>query len=127
MSFDEVRNRGGRKPGSRNRFSARVLDEALAHWEKHGTAAMDDMRAEDPSGYIRAMFSILPKEIAVETVSSGLSPDERLELIDRLKQHLLARPQEPILIEAKANGFKQSEPIRAREDQGGNRGARGRG
>jgi hypothetical protein len=116
MSFDDVRQRG-RKLGSRNRFSQRVLNDAIEHWEKHGTAAMDDMRAEDPSGYIRAMFSILPKEIAVETVSSGLSPDERLELIDRLKQHLLARPQEPILIEAKkTNGFEQPEPIRARED-----------
>jgi hypothetical protein len=116
MSFDEVRNRGGRKPGSRNRFSARVLDEALAHWEKHGTAAMDDMRMESPSSYVRAMFSILPKELTVEAVSSGLSAEERIELIDRLKQHLLARPQEPMLIEARTNGFEQPEPIRARED-----------
>jgi hypothetical protein len=123
MAFDDVRRRG-RAPGSRNRFSQRVLNDAIANWEKHGTAAMEDMRAEDPGGYVRAMFSILPKELTIEAVSSGLSAEERGELIEKLKQHLLTRPQEPILLEAKAieakttngNGFKQPDPTRARED-----------
>jgi hypothetical protein len=121
MAFDDVRRRG-RAPGSRNRFSVRVLEDAIAHWEKHGTAAMDDMRVEKPNEYVRAMFSILPKELTIEAVSSGLSADERLELIDRLKQHLLTRPQNPILIEAKTNGSEQLEPDRVSEDQGSTRG-----
>src|SRR5229473_1114469 len=123
MAFDDVRRRG-RAPGSRNRFSQRVLNDAIEHWEKNGTAAMEDMRVEDPSGYVRAMFSILPKELTVEAVSSGLSAEERLEMIAALKQHILTRQQEPpLLIEAKTieaktingNGFKQPEPTRARK------------
>jgi hypothetical protein len=113
MGFDDIRRRG-RAPGSRNRFSQRVLDDAIAHWETHGAAAMDDMRAEKPNEYVRAMFSILPKEYMVEAVSSGLSAEERLEIIEKLKQHLLTRQQEPpLLIEVKTNG---SEPSRARDD-----------
>jgi hypothetical protein len=105
----------GRGLGVRNKFSARMLHDAFAHWEKHGQAAMDDMREEKPSEYVRAMFSILPRELVVESVTTGLTPEERLEMIDKLKQHLLTRPQEqqPILIEAKVNG---SESARARED-----------
>jgi hypothetical protein len=49
------------------------------------------MRAEDPGGYVRAMFSILPKEYTVEAVSSGLSVEERLELIEKLKQYQAER------------------------------------
>ena len=121
MAFDDVRRRG-RTPGSRNRFSQRVLNDAIANWEKHGTAAMEDMRAEDPGGYVRAMFSILPKELTVEAISSGLSAEERLEMIEKLKRHLLTRPQESILLEAKAieaktsNGNGFTDPTRSRED-----------
>jgi hypothetical protein len=132
MAFDDVRRRG-RAPGSRNRFSQRVINDAIEHWEKYGTISMDHMRKQDPSGYVRAMFSILPKEYQVEAISTGLSAEERLELIEKLKQHLLTRPQEPILLEAapngayapaktieakttNGNGFKQPDPTRARED-----------
>jgi hypothetical protein len=116
MGLDDLR-RTGRAPGSRNRFSKRLIEDALANWEKHGTAAMEDMRAEDPGGYVRAMFSILPKEYTVEAVSSGLSPEERLELIERIKEHLLTRQEPPKLIEAKIDDDElQPEPTRARED-----------
>src|SRR5258708_23115544 len=112
MAFDDVRRRG-RAPGSRNRFSQRLIDDALEHWREHGVAAMNDMRAEDPSGYVRAMFSILPKELTVEAVKSDLTPEGRLEMIERLKQHLLTPPQEPILLQAKTTNvkrFKQPDP-----------------
>jgi hypothetical protein len=105
----------GRLPGVRNKFSARVLHDAFAHWEKNGQAAMEDMRTEKPHEYVRAMFSILPKELVVESVTTGLTAEERADLIDKLKQHLLTRQQEqePILIEAKVNG---SQPDRAKQD-----------
>jgi hypothetical protein len=113
MGLDDVR-RIGRAPGSRNKFSKRLIEDARANWEKNGTAAMEDMRHDDPGGYVRAMFSILPKEYTVEAVSSGLSPEERLELIDRLKHHLLSRQEEPpLLIEARID---EPEPARARKD-----------
>jgi hypothetical protein len=115
MGVEHLR-RTGRAPGSRNRFSQRLLEDALANWEKNGTAAMEDMRHDDPGGYVRAMFSILPKEYTVEAVSSGLSPEERLELIDRLKAHLLTRQEPPMLIEAKIDDELEPEPTRARED-----------
>jgi hypothetical protein len=47
-------------------------------------------------------------------MTTGLTAEERIEMIAALKQHLLTVQQEqPMLIEAKTNGFERS-----RQDQG---------
>jgi hypothetical protein len=107
------RNRGGRPVGSRNKFSGAFLRDFLADWEVNGPAAIKTVRMRDPSTYLRVAASILPKELMVESVSSGLTPEERIEMLTVLKQQLLTVQREPILIEAKTNGFERS-----RQDQG---------
>jgi hypothetical protein len=93
-------SRGGRPAGVRNRFSGAFLTDFLADWEAGGAAAIKVVRLRDPSTYVRVAASILPKELMVEAVTSGLSAEERTEMIAMSKQHLLTK-QEPVLLEAK--------------------------
>jgi hypothetical protein len=93
---------GGRPAGVRNRFSHAFLSDFLADWEQHGAAAIKTVRVRDPGCYLRTAAAILPKELMVETMTTGLTAEERAEMIAMLKQHLLTRQQEQlILIEAK--------------------------
>jgi hypothetical protein len=96
--------RGGRPVGARNRFSHAFITDFLADWEKHGAKAIQSVRMLDPGTYLRVAASIIPRELMVEPVTSGLSAEERSEMIAALKQHLLTvRQGQPMLIEAKAN------------------------
>src|SRR5262245_55515840 len=94
----------GRPTGVRNRFSHSFLTDFLADWEQHGASAIKTVRVRDPGCYLRTAAAILPKELMVETMTTGLAAEERAEMIAMLKQHLLARQQEqPMLIEAKVD------------------------
>src|SRR5215471_16412567 len=105
----------GRPPGVRNRFSHAFLTDLLADWQANGPAAIKTVRMRDPSTYLRVAASILPKELMVDAVmTTGMTAEERIEMIAALKQHLLTvRQEQPMLIEAKTNGFERS-----RQDQG---------
>jgi hypothetical protein len=93
---------GGRPAGVRNRFSHAFLTDFLADWEKHGTGAIKSVRMTDPGTYLRVAASILPKELMVDAVTTGLTAEERAEMIAALKQHLLSvRQEQPMLIEAR--------------------------
>ena len=95
---------GGRPAGVRNRFSHAFLTDFLADWEKYGASAIKSVRMTDPATYLRVGATILPKELMVETMTTGLTAEERDEMIAMLKQHLLTRQQEqPMLIEAKVD------------------------
>ena len=92
----------GRPKGSRNRLAEKLVADICADWEQHGAAAIKTVRVRDPGCYLRTAAAILPKELMVETMTTGLTAEERAEMIAMLKQHLLTRQQEqPILIEAK--------------------------
>ena len=105
----------GRPAAVRNKFSNAFLTDFLADWQANGAAAIKTVRMRDPSTYLRVAASILPKELMVDAVmTTGMTAEERIEMIAALKQHLLTvRQEQPMLIEAKANGFERS-----RQDQG---------
>jgi hypothetical protein len=95
---------GGRPAGVRNRFSHAFMSDFLADWEKYGATAIKSVRMTDPATYLRVGAAILPRELMVETMTTGLAAEERAEMIAMLKQHLLTRQQEqPMLIEAKVD------------------------
>jgi hypothetical protein len=112
---------GGRPAGVRNRFSGAFLTDFLADWESGGAAAIKVVRLRDPSTYLRVAASILPKELMVETMTTGLTAEERTEMIVALKEHLRLTAQQqgpsearnglrPMLIEARAE--PQLEPVK---------------
>jgi hypothetical protein len=110
MRFRPGNPGGGRPAGARNKLNARFLEDLLADWHAHGKKAIELMRVEDPSAYVRVVASTLPKEFTVETALAELSDDDVDDLIGRLKQHMLeTRKQSPMLIEGETikvtNGF----------------------
>jgi hypothetical protein len=80
----------GRPKGSRNKLCRAMLDDLMADWAEGGPAAIKIMRIEEPAQYVRAMVSILPKELIWE---SGLADIDDVEL-DSLIEMLRARALE---------------------------------
>jgi hypothetical protein len=111
MTFHNGLPKGGRPKGARNRLCRAVLDDLMADWREGGPAAIKIMRTERPHEYVRAMVSILPKELILESSMTDLTDDQLDELIDQIKQQLLTvRREPPMLIEAKS---QEVEPIDA--------------
>lgn len=80
----------GRPSAVRTQFSNAFLNDFLADWKANGPAAIKTVRVRDPSTYFRVAASILPKEMTVDAMlTTGLSAEERSEMITALKQHLL--------------------------------------
>jgi hypothetical protein len=55
----------GRPQGARSKFSEQACADALADWTANGAGVLERVRATDPSTYLRVLFSIIPKDIAV--------------------------------------------------------------
>jgi hypothetical protein len=55
----------GRQRGSRNRLQATVYDIAAASAEKHGAAALDQVRRENPGLYLKVLVSLVPRELEI--------------------------------------------------------------
>ncbi len=71
----------GRPRGARNKLAARVLEDLFAHWNESaapgsnmtkGLAAMEMMYKEKPNEYVRAVLSVMPKELAIENFTAGM-------------------------------------------------------
>ena len=56
----------GRPKNSRNRLSTKFLDALAKDFEEHGEGVLKIVRAEDPSGYLRVVASLMPKELDIE-------------------------------------------------------------
>jgi hypothetical protein len=54
---------GGRKPGSRNKFGEAFIADVYQEWQKTGAVALKRMSEDDPSGFVRVVAGILPREI----------------------------------------------------------------
>lgn len=55
----------GRPQGARSKFADAACADALKHWTSGGSDVLERVKKEDPSTYLRVMFSIIPKDIAV--------------------------------------------------------------
>ena len=52
----------GKARGSRNRLQTKFLMELADDFEANGKAAIQKMREVDPSGYVKAVASLMPKQ-----------------------------------------------------------------
>jgi hypothetical protein len=89
---------GGRPRGARNRLTVRVFEDILAHWNEpatdgstntKGRAALEIMLREKPNEYVRAVLSVMPREIAIENVMTDLDNEQLDELMAKIREHLL--------------------------------------
>ena len=62
-----LRNPGGKPLGARNRLTAQFLAALAEDFEAHGREVIQAMREKDPSGYVRAIVALCPKELEVAT------------------------------------------------------------
>jgi hypothetical protein len=88
----------GRPKGARNKLAAQVFDDLFAHWSEpvsednpmpKGREALETMYREKPNEYVRAVLSVMPKELAVENVMTDITDEQLDELMARIRDHLL--------------------------------------
>jgi hypothetical protein len=91
-------NSPGRTRGARNRLTVRVFEDVLAHWNEpaspgesttKGMASLEIMMKERPNEYVRAVLSILPKEIAIESVTAEMTDEDLDTLTAKIRDALL--------------------------------------
>jgi hypothetical protein len=75
----------GRPQGARSKFSEQACADALADWTAHGESVLARVRATEPATYLRVLFSIIPKDVAIsiEQRTGPLQSDE-MRMLRRL-------------------------------------------
>jgi hypothetical protein len=83
-------NPAGRPKGSRNKLCEDFISKLYADFTEHGAQAIDTMRQEDPSGYVKVVAGLLPKEFVIDRPIEGLTDDELAAAIVELRARLTA-------------------------------------
>lgn len=86
-------NPAGRPKGARSRFTEQFYLDLAEDWQEHGKEAMQRVRKEDPSTYLRVAASLLPKDIkltsdtdaTLDKFLNGLNDEQLDELITGLR------------------------------------------
>jgi hypothetical protein len=93
-------NGGGRPKGSRNKLGEQFLADLHAEWKKSGPAALKAMAENDPSGFVRVVANILPRELDFAlTTESELFRDctDFLAAYRLARQHIGAEDNPPMI------------------------------
>lgn len=59
-------NPGGKPVGSRNALQGDFLKKLQQDFEKFGAVAIRQCRKNDPTGYVRVVAALLPKEVEIK-------------------------------------------------------------
>src|SRR5262249_42597160 len=91
----------GRPLGIRNKVSKKFLEDVYESWQKHGRDVLEILATQPRhrESYARLVAGCLPKELIFESVTDTASAEDLDVIIDMIKQHLLSKPGEPLLIE----------------------------
>jgi hypothetical protein len=87
---DISKYRAGRPPGARNRFSGQFLSDLAEAWAEHGKDALNIMAKEEPSKFVVACASLLPRDVLL-TIDrepgplDSLSPAEMRGLLETVR------------------------------------------
>jgi hypothetical protein len=84
----------GRPRESRDRLSRRFLEELAADFDKNGAAVIAEVRASDPSTYLRVVASLQPKELELRRPEEDIADDELVALIAQLRAALPPKPDD---------------------------------
>ena len=75
--FDGSKPGPGRPKGSRPKLAEAFIHALHNDFVDHGVAAIEHVRTNDPTAYVKVVASILPKEFKIETVND--LTDEQLD------------------------------------------------
>ena len=84
----QIANPAGRPLGARNRLNKALIEDLYAEWK-------------EPAQFVKCALATLPRELLIEGVASELSDEEIDAQIIWLREQL-AKPETPLMIEAKA-------------------------
>ncbi len=80
-------NPAGRPKGSRNKLAEACINDLYESWLENGAAAIKKMREERPHEYVKAVVSILPKEVKIEHIDD-MTDDQLTKRIRQLASDL---------------------------------------
>lgn len=83
-------NPAGRPKGARSKIEESFLEVVYKDWQANGAAVIEQVRATDPSTYLRVIAQILPKESKVDVEHSGAIEHRGLPEISQRVSELLA-------------------------------------
>ena len=90
----------GRPKGARSKLAELTLQRLLADFDVHGVAAIEEVRRKNPSHYLAAIVSLLPKQQEkIESPFADLTDDE----LAQLELWLAASRAKNITIDAEQN------------------------
>ena len=70
-------NPKGRKPGSKQKLADAFVDDMYTAWKTRGRAAIEQVIDERPHEFIKAVASLMPKEVTIRTeIVQELSDDD---------------------------------------------------
>jgi hypothetical protein len=86
-------NPGGRPPGSRNKLNEKFILALHDDFEKHGAAAIAEVRGSQPGTYLKVIASILPRELHLKNESAfdGVTNEQLDEMLGSVRRILAAR------------------------------------
>lgn len=76
---------------ARQKITARFLKDLADDYEVGGKMAIEMARLSDPVNYLKVIAGLLPKEVEVSGPLDGMSDDELLLFIDRLRSVVVAQ------------------------------------
>ena len=74
----------GRPKGSKHKLGEQLLSELQKDFEQHGAKAIVEMRQEKPAEYIKALVSLLPKDVNLNVNKFEDMDDD--QLLARIRQ-----------------------------------------
>ena len=72
-------NPAGRPKGSRNKLGEKFLAALCDDFDEYGVVAIQRVREENPSAYVKICASIIPKQMLFEVHDLSLLSDEELD------------------------------------------------
>lgn len=81
-------NPGGKPAGARNRLQGAFVNALADDFDKHGKKAIEEAREKDPLGYVRAVASLMPKQVEQTQPLEDLTDAELIAGIALLRARL---------------------------------------
>lgn len=107
FSSDNQPVKNGRPKEARDKLSRAFLHGLAEDFEEHGKTAIEKVRTEDPSTYLRVVASLQPKELEISNPMGALSDEKLTAAIEELSQQIKAQappaddqPETPVKYDA---------------------------
>ncbi len=84
----------GRPKGSRNKLAENFIQALYNDFDSHGVEAIQRVRADDPSTYVRVIAGLLPKELEIKRPLADLTDDELVNAVTLIRAAIAGNSDE---------------------------------